>query len=331
MCCVLFRVEISQKSDTNPLNSTLMNWVDLMDVKKRVCCINKWLHPESNVIKGYRIVKKKKEIKKKNEPVSFYLRKKEVVEYEDKKMLDYKDVDPVGITQSAERDVICSNLVCPLSHELPVYEPHYLKKFSGYVDLSSVLLAVSKLFGDVFLYKNEAYITHIFEAFSEDQNVDVYHDPMTRDLKVIREKSSASIKCIRLQLFMELMLMCEEEYTGAKPFRRQFLFHRLRMQRKFVPPIKVAGPAMDAIEHGNLIEVIKTEDDLGCLLHANEIIQYRDGINVPYKKSTNKVYKKVDDAEKNERGVNESYKLQYNKAFILKADRCESMLDKMFS
>jgi hypothetical protein len=45
----------------------------------------------------------------------------------------------------------------------------------------------------------------------------------------------------------------------------------------------------------------------------------------------NKKYKKVEGAEKEERGVDESDKLQYNKAFILKADRAESMLDKMFS
>jgi hypothetical protein len=45
----------------------------------------------------------------------------------------------------------------------------------------------------------------------------------------------------------------------------------------------------------------------------------------------NKKYKKVNGAEKEERGTEESHKLQYNKAFILKADRAESMLDKMFS
>ena len=39
-------------------------------------------------------------------------------------------------------------------------------------------------------------------------------------------------------------------------------------------------------EHGNLVDVIKSKDDLGCLLHANEVIQYRDGINVPHKKNT---------------------------------------------
>ena len=45
----------------------------------------------------------------------------------------------------------------------------------------------------------------------------------------------------------------------------------------------------------------------------------------------NKTYNIVEGAEKDERGVDESLKLQYNKAFILKADRAESMLEKMFS
>lgn len=45
----------------------------------------------------------------------------------------------------------------------------------------------------------------------------------------------------------------------------------------------------------------------------------------------NKKYNVVEGAEKEERGVDESEKLQYNKAFIIKADRAESMLEKMFS
>lgn len=50
-----------------------------------------------------------------------------------------------------------------------------------------------------------------------------------------------------MEFFMELMLICEEDSSGAKPFRRQFLFHRLRVQKKFIPPVLVKGPAMDVI------------------------------------------------------------------------------------
>jgi hypothetical protein len=32
-------------------------------------------------------------------------------------------------------------------------------------------------------------------------------------------------------MFMELMTICEEDFCGAKPFRRQFLFHRLRLEK----------------------------------------------------------------------------------------------------
>lgn len=33
---------------------------------------------------------------------------------------------------------------------------------------------------------------------------------------------------------MELMKICEEDSTNAKPFRRQFLFHRIRIE-KIIP------------------------------------------------------------------------------------------------
>ena len=79
------------QAGVNPLNSTLSNWATLLDSKKIVCCMNKWLHPETNVIKGYRTVKVIKKEKKKKEVVATYLRKKEVVVYENKKLLDYSD------------------------------------------------------------------------------------------------------------------------------------------------------------------------------------------------------------------------------------------------
>lgn len=162
------------KPNVNPLNSTLINWVDLVDQKKNVCCYNKWLYPEKNVLKGTRIVKVKK-VDSKKQVISSYLRKKEVVEYENKQMLDYQDVDEDTIRENKETDIICSNLTCPLSHDMPVYEPHYMHKYNGFIGLSCVLLSAAKMFGDIFLYKNETYITHLFEAFADEQEVETYH------------------------------------------------------------------------------------------------------------------------------------------------------------
>jgi hypothetical protein len=164
-----------KQTDVSNLNSTMINWVDLVDSKKKVCCHNKWLHPESNVVKGTRIVRVKKPTKKDTRVISSFLRKKEVVEYENKHLVDFQDATEDAIVHSIESDIICSNLTCSLSHEMPVYEAHHLKKFNGYIDLSCVLLSVAKLCGDIFLYKNESYITHIFEAFAEEMEVETYH------------------------------------------------------------------------------------------------------------------------------------------------------------
>lgn len=314
-----------------PLSSTTMYWVPLLDAKKLTCCYNKWLHPEKNIHKSTKVVKVIKKQPKKVEVKSIYLRQREVVEYVDKQFAVFKDVEELPDRPMSETEVLCADPTCSLSHATPVYEPHYLKKFNAFIDKPCVLLAVSKLFGDVFLYKNETYVQHLFDAFSDEIEIETFHDPMSRKIEVIREKATAAEKCLSLEHFMQLMLICEEDFTGAKPFRRQFLFHRMRAQRKFLPPVTVPGPAMAVLEHGNLVNVIKDKQDFDSFLYANSIKQYRENINVPFKKNINKRYKKVNGAENDERGVNESEKDVYNHAFIIKANRAEAMIDKLFS
>lgn len=153
----------------------MLNWVELKDEGRRVCCPHKWLHPEKNVLRDTRVVRVKKPPKKEPQALSSFLRKKEVVEYENKQMIDFRDVTKETIMLNEESAIMCSNLTCDLSHHVPVYDPHHLKKFNGFIDLPCVLLSVAKLCGDVFLYKNEAYITNIFEAFSVDVDIESFH------------------------------------------------------------------------------------------------------------------------------------------------------------
>lgn len=195
------RMEKIKPTNGNPLNLTMMNWVNLVDKKKNVCCYNKWLHPEKNVLKFTRIVKVKKQKPKNTQVISSYLRRKEVVEYENKHMLDFQDINAHTLSQNVETDIICSNLTCSLSHDMPVYEAHYFRKFNGYIDLPCTLLAVSKLFGDIFLYKNETYITNLFKAFADDMEVETYHVRMILSL-LIRHYYYCSLlycACFRIQ------------------------------------------------------------------------------------------------------------------------------------
>jgi hypothetical protein len=37
---------------------------------------------------------------------------------------------------------------------------------------------------------------------------------------------------------MELLTICEEDATNAKPFRQQFLFHRFRLEKVLPPSIQ---------------------------------------------------------------------------------------------
>jgi hypothetical protein len=96
------------------------------------------------------------------------------------------------------------------------------------------------------------------------------------------------------------MTICEEDFTSAKPFRQQFLFHRFRLEKAL--PRSVHENAMLALlcethlralsllisslssVSGNLGDRIHTEEDLSQLLHVDPTWQYKDGINVPYQK-----------------------------------------------
>lgn len=99
---------------------------------------------------------------------------------------------------------------------------------------------------------------------------------------------------------MELMAICEEDYSGAKPFRRQFLFHRLRLEKPVAAAI-TTDPLLSMLreyrmksvwsfhivyvtEYGNLTDIIKSEEDLPQLLHVNIAKRYEDPINVPFRK-----------------------------------------------
>ena len=168
------RLQIEEKVDGRKLKSNLIDWMDLLDKNRNVCCCKKWLNIDGNVVRGTKIVRVQKQTKKKDN-VPSYLKKKEVIEYENKKLIDYQDATDERVKQSNECDIFCSDLTCKLSHELPVFDINHIKKYNGYIDLSCTLLAVSKLCGDVFLYKNEAYVKHLFEAFAEEMEIETYH------------------------------------------------------------------------------------------------------------------------------------------------------------
>jgi hypothetical protein len=96
------------------------------------------------------------------------------------------------------------------------------------------------------------------------------------------------------------MTICEEDFTNAKPFRQQFLFHCFRLE-KALPrsvhennmlallcecslSVSLPRPSLLLPVGGNLGNLIHTEEDLSQLLHVNPAWQYKDGINVPYQK-----------------------------------------------
>jgi hypothetical protein len=138
---------------------------------------------------------------------------------------------------------VCSNPLCTLSHSLPLIPAHLIRSFSAHISLQSTLLAMTHLFDDEYMWKKQPYIEHLFTALADQREVEERHDPMTRENEVRRVVThgkerlalSASLIIFPRQLdydaFLELMTICEEDFSGAKPFRRQFLFHRVRLEK----------------------------------------------------------------------------------------------------
>jgi len=68
---------------------------------------------------------------------------------------------------------MCSNIVCPLSHDLPAIESHVIENMSALIDYRCTLLSVTRLFGDEFIWKKEPYIEHLFNALAFLQDVEM--------------------------------------------------------------------------------------------------------------------------------------------------------------
>ena len=84
------------------------------------------------------------------------------------------------------RGKCCQNIVCTLSHELPVVSYYFLRSFTAHISYPSTLLAISRLFGDEFIWKKEPYLQHLFTALGDMYNIEKRHDPMTRQNETIR-------------------------------------------------------------------------------------------------------------------------------------------------
>lgn len=81
----------------------------------------------------------------------------------------------------------CQNVVCSLSHDLPVIPYYFIKSLNASIDYQGTLLSICRLYGDEFIWKKEPYIQRLFQALSDKCNAEQRHDPMTRNNEVIRE------------------------------------------------------------------------------------------------------------------------------------------------
>jgi hypothetical protein len=81
----------------------------------------------------------------------------------------------------------CENIVCVLSHDLPVIPYHFLQSLDAGINYQGTLLAISRLYGDDFIWKKESYLQRLFETMSDKCQAEHRHDPMTRRNEVIRE------------------------------------------------------------------------------------------------------------------------------------------------
>ena len=99
-------------------------------------------------------------------------------------------IDPESMLEYTSKTISsegCANLVCSLSHDIPVVEFYAIEALGGQIDLRCTLLSCSRLFGDNFLWKKEPYIVHLFHALADTSTVERRRDPMTRANEVIRE------------------------------------------------------------------------------------------------------------------------------------------------
>lgn len=100
--------------------------------------------------------------------------------------LQEQDLFEIKSKYGKSRKNCCKNLVCTLSHDIPIIPYHFIRLFTSYINYQCTLLAINRLYDNEFLWKKEPYIQHLFVALSDMYNIEKRHDPMTRQNEVIR-------------------------------------------------------------------------------------------------------------------------------------------------
>ena len=209
----------------------------------------------------------------------------------------------------------CGASTCPQSRShMPIYLNAYDLSAQGvFIDENGIMLATSQVFGPEFQWRNQRYISGLFGSFSSKRDVSVRVDPMSRRLEVVRKTVTQSISVIGYTDYLELMTVCEEAFSGVKPFRKHCIFIGRGFRRFFDPA--------DPFDLQNL----------GCIVCNDDwTAQYNRGIDVPYKKNKTKRMKSVKVTSEFDIGVGKSKKEVHIDLFRQKSDEVSGLINKLF-
>lgn len=118
----------------------------------------------------------------------------------------------------------CGDRYCQLSHGGLHLDYKVLDTAGACLELKCLELVVTELCSPLFLWQYERNIHALFTAFSTKRIMVGRKDPMTRAHELVREEIDRSYSVIGIREFLKILTMCEEAFTGAKPFSAQQIF-----------------------------------------------------------------------------------------------------------
>jgi len=212
----------------------------------------------------------------------------------------------------------CTSNTCPQlkSHGSMYVNDIELNKLGACIEENSLKLAIVQMFGAIFQWKNQKYIAALFNSLSVERKVAVRHDPMTRKFEIIREESTSVIRVLTYSGYMEILTICEEDFSKVKTFSVHPIFSKAK--NRFNSP---ADPYDSA--------------NLGCIvcndggIQTKTFTQYSRGIHVPFKRSKIK-HLKAAKGEVDEVGKELNEKKSHIHLFEQKGLEAAEMINKLF-
>ena len=210
-------------------------------------------------------------------------------------------------------------LVCPFNNShLPILLVSDELEAKGiFIDRNGLNVALGGLFGAKFIWNADVYINELFNFFSCEKICIIRTDPMTRANETSRTIGETVERVLRFKDFLEIMTLCEEDYSGLKSLEHHPLFSSQGKSMRIKMAPKHLKPFVDLRE-------------LEFCVIVDTLKQYDRGLDQPFKQNKNKNFRTMQGMKDKHRAAGKTELECHMQYHALRTVTVANMIDKLF-